>query len=854
MRRRTWKGGARKRRDGVKVVGTAVAIVFAGRWMLPSSVFLPGGEEGGATNGAFAPALGATLGTTQRGLDVRSGGGRLLLTTDGDVPAELHECSGKKAYDELRELSSELFIVGDALAEFVEFSRNSCPTKSDAAEALHGAIGLLIISIFIVLLVLAVVADAFFCPSVTNIVDDLRIPAALARVTLLPLGNGAPDVFAAIVAASKGSGEIGAGAIGGAALFVTSVVLGTVFVVAKPFRITPRAFLRDCSFFLIAIFLFLINARSRLIDPALGVFGLPCLYLVYICVVVYGEFSSRRKKNSGERQAHASQQRNENENDTSIDAPLLGSYDNDDNDDDNDESNDGSDNDEAAPYSVIDYYFRAVKVKTTFGQLAAVSHMATENDVEAPRRNVLEAPAILMAHEDSVDEEKERAKIRMQSRRRSISFDAGDMAFAREIEALQASANAAGDSWSPKSSTSDRAAERGNLLFPPSFASPSSSRSFDADDAEKADGEAGSSTSTSASSRDFVSNTKEEEPKSLLGADARLHIDERVGAGKEENTGIEMGARRAAGNEKDCNGVGGGTGMCGSDCADGDALASGLDALEFVWAVIEFPIYWAIAFLVPQPDPDKFSCWVAAINAFTLPLTATFFVSGILGLERGPSTIVLLYIASASLVVLAAPVYVLLRRFVKKSERDTTTDDGDAEVVMNASRTQRLRFTMTVLAFFTCIMLLSLTADVLVDYLVVLGKLLGIDSFTVGASILAWGNSAGDFLTDVTIARFPHAAPAAVAGAICGPFFNLSIGLGIALCILAGQSTSKTFIIPGSDNLGICLFIFLATSLVFTMTSIARTRFHSSRNVGFMLYVYYAVALGGLFALKRFAL
>lgn len=839
-------GRRSRRRDGVRLVGTVAAIVFAGRWMVMPSVSVPGGGDrggGGAGTGAvFAPALdAASAATSQSGFDLSSG--RVLLGVDGDTSAAIQECSGRKMYDEVHELSGKLFIVGDVLAGFIDFSRNSCPSASDAQEALQSAVGLLVISVLIVLLVLAIVADAFFCPSVTNIVDEFRIPSALAGVTLLPLGNGAPDVFAAIVAASKGSGEIGAGAIGGASLFVTSVVLGTVFIVAEPFRITPRAFLRDCSFFLLAIFFFLINARSRLIDPALGVFGLPCLYITYICVVVYGQYSSRLEKNRCDRLHHVSQQWNENHTDTGMDEPLLDKY-----DDDDGVSNQDSESDETAPYSVIDYYFRAVRVKATFGQLAAVSHVAAGTDIEAARHRVLEAPAIMVRvhNENSAEEEKERASIRLQSRRRSISFDAGDAAFTREIEALQTSVKGGGvepeNSWSPKSATSDRASDR---AYRPLHSLPSpSSRPFDAAAAKSA-GDASRSNTIPMTTRDVVSENEKE--TSLLGGDVRLHLDKREKVTNEP--GIEMGARDMGREEE-------GDEDRAAICVD-DTIRSGLRTLELVWSMIEFPIYWAIAFCVPQPDEDKFACWVVAINAFTLPFTGTFFFSSILGLEHGPSSVVLLYIGSASFVALAVPVFVLLRMYVKDSNSDgDTTNTADAFDVTNTSRMHRIRLTMTVLSFLTCVMLLSLSADVLVDYLVAIGKLLGIDSFTVGATILAWGNSAGDFLTDVTIARLPHAAPAAVAGAICGPFFNLSIGLGIALCILAGQSASSasTFVIPGSDTLGMCLFLFLATCLVLTMLCVALSRFYSSRNVGHVLYIYYALALGGLLALKRFVL
>lgn len=71
-------------------------------------------------------------------------------------------------------------------------------------------------------------------------------------MTLLAFGNGAPDFFAAIasVGDSKG-GEVGLaiGALLGAALFVSSIVAGTISII-KPFKSMERPLLRDIIFFI----------------------------------------------------------------------------------------------------------------------------------------------------------------------------------------------------------------------------------------------------------------------------------------------------------------------------------------------------------------------------------------------------------------------------------------------------------------------------------------------------------------------------------------------------------------------------------------------------------------------------
>ncbi|KAG9354430.1 hypothetical protein JZ751_001139 [Albula glossodonta] len=65
-------------------------------------------------------------------------------------------------------------------------------------------------------------------------------------VTFLALGNGAPDVFSAMVAFSRPH-------TAGAGIFVTTVVAGCVALV-KPFTVASRPFLRDVIFYMAAVF------------------------------------------------------------------------------------------------------------------------------------------------------------------------------------------------------------------------------------------------------------------------------------------------------------------------------------------------------------------------------------------------------------------------------------------------------------------------------------------------------------------------------------------------------------------------------------------------------------------------
>lgn len=136
-------------------------------------------------------------------------------------------------------------------------------------------------------------AATYFCSNLEGLSGLLKLSPTIAGVTLLSLGNGAPDVFSSIVSfmGTLSTDVVGLNCVLGGAFFVSSVVLGIISICAASRKITidKSCFLRDVFFLLFVLLVLLAVLATGEISLWIAI-AFSSLYLAYVFLVSMTHF------------------------------------------------------------------------------------------------------------------------------------------------------------------------------------------------------------------------------------------------------------------------------------------------------------------------------------------------------------------------------------------------------------------------------------------------------------------------------------------------------------------------------------------------------------------------------------
>ena len=140
-------------------------------------------------------------------------------------------------------------------------------------------------------------------------------------------------------------------------------------------------------------------------------------------------------------------------------------------------------------------------------------------------------------------------------------------------------------------------------------------------------------------------------------------------------------------------------------------------------------------------------------------------------------------------------------------------------------------------AFVMCIAWIFIFAKELVTSLTAIGAIFAISPAYLGLTVLAWGNSMGDFFSNISLAQ-QGLGEMGIAGCYGGPVFNILIGLSISLFYATIVSYPATVDIK-FDTSSIVSLVFIYISLLSTLFIVYLKDFNFDKTLGYYLYGLY---------------
>jgi sodium/potassium/calcium exchanger 6 len=245
--------------------------------------------------------------------------------------------------------------------------------------------------------------------------------------------------------------------------------------------------------------------------------------------------------------------------------------------------------------------------------------------------------------------------------------------------------------------------------------------------------------------------------------------------------------------------------------------------LQKTFHIIKFPVTFFLVLTIPvvnKSEPlNNWNRWLSIIHCVTAPVFASLATKVGLSLlsDHGPPAVIIFIIFGIILAVIVA-----------------LTSSND-----------KIPFYHCIFAwagFLLSVVWIYTIANEIVNLLQVFGVVVRLSDGILGLTLLAWGNSIQDTVTNLTMTRhgFPRMAVGACFG---GPLLNLLIGVGLASIIKfisEGTIEFKLYFTQVEMVAGLFLLFSLASSLVVVMCLL---NFKMRRLYSIYLFLLYIIFL-----------
>ncbi|WOL16185.1 hypothetical protein Cni_G24967 [Canna indica] len=249
-----------------------------------------------------------------------------------------------------------------------------------------------------------------------------------------------------------------------------------------------------------------------------------------------------------------------------------------------------------------------------------------------------------------------------------------------------------------------------------------------------------------------------------------------------------------------------------------------IEGVESTWSICqmlgkvtqiwEVPVSTLLKLTIPSPS--EWSRFYTSANIGLCPLIFLYSLNSFIPLDRKIVFLVPQIPVPVWSVVLLISLCLALAHFMFEMEPPET------ECIF-----------VTLVAFMMSVLWISTMAGELLNCLETIGIILELPPAVLGLTVLAWGNSIGDLVADVALARAGQPAMA-MAGCFAGPMFNMLVGLGTAMVIQTVAVYPRAYELRFHVSIVIA-FVFLLLSLMGSLLVMTWSRFRVPRFWGFCL-------------------